>query len=100
MTPKRQSTFMIPIVVLMLIVTTVNAFTQQAVAVKGKLMCGTQPAANVRIKLCDPWQAIAMVQRLRSRGVPVEEFTFSQPSVGRLAVALHNGPGSSPVPSR
>ena len=40
--------------------------------------------------VCDPWQAIAMVQRLRSRGLQVEEFTFSQQSVGRLAVGLHN----------
>ncbi len=39
--------------------------------------------------VCDPWQAIAMVQRLRSRGLQVEEFTFSQQSTGRLAVALH-----------
>ena len=31
-----------------------------------------------------------MVQRLRSRGLQVEEFTFSQQSVGRLAVGLHN----------
>ena len=39
--------------------------------------------------VCDPWQAIAMVQRLRSRGLQVEEFNFSQQSTGRLAVALH-----------
>ena len=39
--------------------------------------------------VCDPWQAIAMVQRLRSRGLQVEEFNFSQQSNGRLAVALH-----------
>lgn len=37
----------------------------------------------------DPYQAVAMTQRLRSKGVGIEEFTFSQASVGRLAMALH-----------
>lgn len=37
----------------------------------------------------DPYQAVAMTQRLRSKGVSIEEFTFSQQSVGRLAMALH-----------
>jgi hypothetical protein len=31
-----------------------------------------------------------MAQRLRERGVFVDEFTFSQQSVGRLALTLHN----------
>jgi len=48
----------------------------------------TARAYRARI-VCDPWQAIAMVQRLRSRGLQVEEFNFSQQSNGRLAVALH-----------
>jgi phage terminase large subunit-like protein len=38
----------------------------------------------------DPWQAVGMAQRLRERGVFVEEFVFSQSSVGRLALTLHN----------
>ncbi len=37
----------------------------------------------------DPWQAIAMAQRLRGRGVEVEEFTFSSASVGRLGATLY-----------
>lgn len=37
----------------------------------------------------DPWQAIGLAQRLRDRGIVVEEFTFSQQSVGRLASTLH-----------
>jgi phage terminase large subunit-like protein len=39
--------------------------------------------------LLDPWQAVGMLQRLRSRRVPVREFTFSAQSVGRLASTLH-----------
>jgi hypothetical protein len=38
----------------------------------------------------DPWQAVGMAQRLRERGVLVDEFVFSQQSVGRLALTLHN----------
>ncbi|KAK6048664.1 Transthyretin-like family protein, partial [Cooperia oncophora] len=30
-----------------------EAFRTQSVAVKGRLMCGSQPAANVRVKLLD-----------------------------------------------
>jgi phage terminase large subunit-like protein len=37
----------------------------------------------------DPWQAIGSMQRLRSRGVRCEEFSFSSASVGRLASTLH-----------
>jgi phage terminase large subunit-like protein len=37
----------------------------------------------------DPWQAIGLAQRLRSRGLRVDEFTFSAQSVGRLASTLH-----------
>ena len=32
-----------------------------------------------------------MTQRLRSKGTAIKEFTFSQASVGRLAMALHTG---------
>jgi hypothetical protein len=39
--------------------------------------------------LLDPWQAVGMTQRLKSRGVNAEEFPFSAQSVGRLANALH-----------
>jgi phage terminase large subunit-like protein len=37
----------------------------------------------------DPFQAVHLSQRLRSAGIPVEEFTFSSQSVGRLAVTLY-----------
>ncbi len=37
----------------------------------------------------DPWQAVHLTQRLRSRGVRIVEFTFSAQSVGRLASTLH-----------
>lgn len=37
----------------------------------------------------DPWQAVGLSQRLRAKGVKVEEFTFSSQSVGRLASTLH-----------
>jgi hypothetical protein len=40
--------------------------------------------------IIDPWQAVGLAQRLRERGIYVEEFTFSQQSVGRLALTLHN----------
>ncbi len=43
-------------------------------------------SATVR---ADPWQSVGSAQRLRSRGVRVEEFTFSASSVGRLASTLH-----------
>jgi phage terminase large subunit-like protein len=37
----------------------------------------------------DPWQAAGLSQRLKARGVRVEEFTFSATSVARLATTLH-----------
>jgi hypothetical protein len=50
-----------------------------------------QACASFRAALVvDPWQAVGMAQRLRERGVFVDEFTFSQQSVGRLALTLHN----------
>ncbi len=39
--------------------------------------------------IIDPYQAAALQSRLRKRGVQIDEFVFSQTSVGRLAVALH-----------
>ncbi|HWC35940.1 MAG TPA: terminase large subunit [Mycobacteriales bacterium] len=36
----------------------------------------------------DPWQAIGLAQRLRVKGLRIEEFTFSGASVGRLALTL------------
>jgi len=42
--------------------------------------------ARVRI---DPWQAIGLAQRLRARGVTVEEYPYTATSVGRLASTLH-----------
>lgn len=37
----------------------------------------------------DPWQAAGLAQRLRARGIRVEEWTFSAVSVGRIAMTLH-----------
>lgn len=37
----------------------------------------------------DPYQAVGLLQRLRSKGVRATEFTFSAQSVGRVANALH-----------
>jgi phage terminase large subunit-like protein len=51
---------------------------------------GTFTARAYRAKVvCDPWQAISMVQRMRSKGVTVEEAVFSQPANARRAVSLH-----------
>jgi len=47
-----------------------------------------QAYSNAEV-ICDPWQAIAMVQRLRARGVKVTEHPFTAQSVSRLALALH-----------
>jgi phage terminase large subunit-like protein len=38
--------------------------------------------------VADPWQAVGLAQRLRQRGIAVEEFAFSASSVGRLAGTL------------
>lgn len=43
---------------------------------------------RARVRL-DPWQAIGLAQRLRARGIRVEEYAFSSASVGRLASTLH-----------
>ena len=43
---------------------------------------------NARVVI-DPWQSAGLSQRLRHSGLKVEEFVFSQTSVGRLAAALH-----------
>lgn len=39
--------------------------------------------------ILDPWQSIGMAQRLRGRGVDVEEYSFSAQSVGRIAATLY-----------
>lgn len=45
--------------------------------------------------IVDPWQAAGLAQRLRRRGVRVDEFVFTAQSVGRIArtliVAVENG---------
>lgn len=46
-------------------------------------------AYNLARIVADPWQAVGMLQRLKGRGVSVEEYVFSQQSVGRLASTLH-----------
>lgn len=55
--------------------------------VEGWLMEAHRSFGSPRV-VCDPWQALAMIQRLRARGVRVEEFTFNQASIGRLALTL------------
>lgn len=39
--------------------------------------------------VCDPWQLVGLAQRLRARGIRIDEFAFSSASVGRLASVLH-----------
>lgn len=39
--------------------------------------------------LLDPWQTVGTAQRLRGRGLQVEEFAFTAQSVGRLAGTLY-----------
>ena len=56
----------------------VEAWLSQAV--------GSYNQARITI---NPWQAVGMSQRLRSKGVSVQEFNFTSASVGRLASALH-----------
>jgi hypothetical protein len=36
----------------------------------------------------DPWQASGLYQRLRAKGIAVEEFVFTSTSASRIAVAL------------
>jgi len=43
---------------------------------------------HARIRL-DPWQAVGLAQRLRDRGLTVEEWAFTAQSVGRLGQTLH-----------
>lgn len=40
--------------------------------------------------VADPWQAVGLAQRLRAAGVKVDEYAFTQQSVGRLASTLYN----------
>ncbi len=60
----------------------------QLAAVEAWLGEAVRSYGGARIVL-DPWQAVGMAQRLRSRGARVDEFTFSQASVGRLAANLY-----------
>jgi hypothetical protein len=55
----------------------------------GSRRCQASQVFNRAKVTMDPWQVAGMAQRLRDRGVRVEEFTFSSPSVGRLASTLH-----------
>jgi hypothetical protein len=49
-----------------------------------------QASRTYRARLIiDPWQAVGLAQRLRARGLTVQEFTFSAQSVGRLASTLY-----------
>lgn len=43
---------------------------------------------HARIRL-DPWQGVGLAQRLRDRGISVEEWAFTAQSVGRLGQNLH-----------
>lgn len=46
-------------------------------------------AYNAAELVIDPWQAVGTAQRLRTRGLSVEEYPFTSSSVGRLASTLH-----------
>ena len=39
--------------------------------------------------IVDPWQTVGLAQRLTGRGLRVEEFPFTQQSVGRIAATLY-----------
>ncbi|KAM3717821.1 Transthyretin-like protein [Dirofilaria immitis] len=43
--------FFLPFIILATVTTFSSAVRQQAVAIKGKLLCGSAPARNVRVKL-------------------------------------------------
>lgn len=55
---------------------------------------GILPHRNERRRVgkivCDPWQSIAMVQRLSKMGYAIEEFSFNGGSVGRLSQNILN----------
>jgi phage terminase large subunit-like protein len=57
-------------------------------AVVEEWLVSTWRAYRARLVL-DPWQTKGLAQRLRARGMRVEEFTFSAQSVGRLALTLY-----------
>lgn len=38
----------------------------------------------------DPWQAVHLIQRLRAKGVPVTEFTFSDSNITKLTNTLYS----------
>ncbi|MGJ3507949.1 hypothetical protein [Enemella sp. A6] len=50
------------------------------------MQAATDYRAPIRL---DPWQAVGLAQRLRVRGVTVQEWNFTPGSVGRLAMNLH-----------
>ncbi len=39
--------------------------------------------------IADPWQALLMIGQLRSTGVSIDEFPFTQQSIGRIALTLY-----------
>jgi phage terminase large subunit-like protein len=57
-------------------------------AVEDALVEVSERFARPRL-VCDPWQATGLVQRLRARGLRVQEWPFTAQSVGRLGTALH-----------
>src|SRR5581483_7185799 len=52
-------------------------------------------AYNRAAVLCDPWQGVALAQRLRGRGLRIEEINFTPQSITRMAssvlLLLRNG---------
>jgi len=38
--------------------------------------------------ICDPWQAIQLIQTLKKKNLPIEEFPFSAPNVNKIAQNL------------
>jgi hypothetical protein len=55
----------------------------EAAALEGWQSYGKPPL------VANPWQAAQLIQRLRRRGVRVEEYAFTSQSVSRLALRLH-----------
>jgi phage terminase large subunit-like protein len=59
----------------------------QLAAIQESLLEAARTYRNVRM-VFDPYQAAGVMQELRRNGIKVDEFTFTQASVGRLATTL------------
>lgn len=43
---------------------------------------------NVKSVVCDPWQMVSTVQRLKGKGIPIEEFIFTASNITKLTENL------------